>query len=600
MDAKYDSFSHGPKPGRTSAFLSVLLLLSSTAAIHASTRNAASPSYADVNTAVTAAANGDTVMIPAGTATWNGSSTIEFTKNITIQGAGIGHTIIKQYSSSNLMFHTHPGSSGLQRFTGISFENMSSNGLTPGSQPIIQTDFVQQVRIDHCSFLGGKRTVYIRTSGTSLIDHCTFLNNDSSVAYAGADDTTWNLYPATISAGTSHSNFIEDCTFTLNSPNIAPSMIEHDSIGSYGVLRHCIFEVTRAVSDWAYVEAHGNQGYYHDSGSSRGVVLLEIYNNTFHSAKRNYVLTPFRGGSILMHDNVFSVDDGTCGVIRFTEEEGWATPALGYPWFTHNITTWPAQDQIFNSFIWNNTWQNTGGVANGTLISPFLNNPNDSIFIQQNRDWFAHAPQNSGGSESFPVHPGLNMTFTSSGPNAYYPYAAYTYPHPLAGGSPTPTPTPSPTSTPTPTATPVGTSFNSTQGEIVSPFVVNTDNSVSQSVETDDPTQGGKATYTFTIADAGDYTMFAIVSCPDSGSNSFFVDTDGDPVSTMVWQIPVTSGFESRMLTWSGLTTPRFWALSAGVHQLVIRGREADTKIKSITLVKQPAAPSDPHVAQGN
>ena len=57
----------------------------------------------------------------------------------------------------------------------------------------------------------------------------------------------------------------------------------------------------------------------------------------------------------------------------------------------------------------------------------------------------------------------------------------------------------------------------------------------------------------------------------------------------MAWQIPVTSGLESRTVTWSGVTTPRFWALSPGIHHLIIRGREAGTKVKSITLVARPA-----------
>src|SRR5215218_1378957 len=54
--------------------------------------HARSASYVDVAAAVTLAANGDTVAVPAGTATWN--TTLIINKAITLQGAGIGQTVI--------------------------------------------------------------------------------------------------------------------------------------------------------------------------------------------------------------------------------------------------------------------------------------------------------------------------------------------------------------------------------------------------------------------------------------------------------------------------------------------------------------------------
>ena len=51
------------------------------------TIEAASPSYADVNAAVTAAVNGDTVVVPSGSATW--SSRLSITKAITLKAGGV-------------------------------------------------------------------------------------------------------------------------------------------------------------------------------------------------------------------------------------------------------------------------------------------------------------------------------------------------------------------------------------------------------------------------------------------------------------------------------------------------------------------------------
>lgn len=53
---------------------------------------AKSVSLSDVQAAIRAAKDGDTVTVPAGTATW--TSTLNITNNITLQGAGAASTII--------------------------------------------------------------------------------------------------------------------------------------------------------------------------------------------------------------------------------------------------------------------------------------------------------------------------------------------------------------------------------------------------------------------------------------------------------------------------------------------------------------------------
>ena len=60
------------------------LFLAIPSATQAAIRNAASPSLADVTAAINSAADGDTVMLPAGTAVWN--STLRITKGIALQG----------------------------------------------------------------------------------------------------------------------------------------------------------------------------------------------------------------------------------------------------------------------------------------------------------------------------------------------------------------------------------------------------------------------------------------------------------------------------------------------------------------------------------
>ena len=121
-------------------------------------------------------------------------------------------------------------------------------------------------------------------------------------------------------------------------------------------------------------------------------------------------------------------------------------------------------------------------------------------------------------------------------------------------------------------------------------------NAISQLTTTVDPTQGGRALYTFNVATSGDYQLSALVNCPDGGSNSLFVNIDAEPSTAMIWNIPVTSGPENRIATWSPATTPKVWTLNAGTHQLIIRGREANTVLQHITLGIAPNAPEGLHV----
>jgi len=146
--------------------------------------------------------------------------------------------------------------------------------------------------------------------------------------------------------------------------------------------------------------------------------------------------------------------------------------------------------------------------------------------------------------------------------------------------------------TPTPTPTPLtGLSWEAETGTIITPFKVK-DSYIYQDKETTDPTKGGKAAYTFTITNAGDYIIKTTVKAPSTGSNSFFVNIDGEPTTpTMIWDITKTSGFVERTVSWRGTGSidknqfnPKVFTLTAGEHTLIIRGREKNTLLDKISL----------------
>jgi hypothetical protein len=118
---------------------------------------------------------------------------------------------------------------------------------------------------------------------------------------------------------------------------------------------------------------------------------------------------------------------------------------------------------------------------------------------------------------------------------------------------------------------------------------------------------GGLAVYGFTITNAGSYVIQAVVNAADTSANSFFVNIDGEPTDpASIWQIPLTSGFESRIVSWQGAGTfdnpqfvPKIFTLTTGNHQLIIRGREANTQLDRISILKLPAPPSNLRAVSG-
>jgi hypothetical protein len=112
----------------------------------------------------------------------------------------------------------------------------------------------------------------------------------------------------------------------------------------------------------------------------------------------------------------------------------------------------------------------------------------------------------------------------------------------------------------------------------------------------------GAAVYNFTITNAGNYEVQALVDAPSTDANSFYVNIDGQPQgSSMIWDImPVTSGFEQRIVSWRGngsenndQIVPQVFSLGAGPHSIIFVGREPGTALAGFTLLQVlPASPA--------
>jgi hypothetical protein len=131
-------------------------------------------------------------------------------------------------------------------------------------------------------------------------------------------------------------------------------------------------------------------------------------------------------------------------------------------------------------------------------------------------------------------------------------------------------------------------------GVVANPFLITNDH-IYQPVETG-VTNGGRAAYSFTIPNAGNYVIRALVNATNSGANSFYVNIDAEPQDPyMIWDVPLTAGFEEHVVSWRGNGTfdndefvPKLFNLAQGSHQLIIRGREAYTLLQNMTILQYP------------
>lgn len=158
-----------------------------------------------------------------------------------------------------------------------------------------------------------------------------------------------------------------------------------------------------------------------------------------------------------------------------------------------------------------------------------------------------------------------------------------------------------------------GLTFPADTGTIGSPFVAS-NGVVFQRVSTG-LESGGRAVYGFNLTRAGSYVVAAMASGANEGQNSFYVNMDAEPTDPlMIWDIPVCTTLTRHFVSWRGngngnpassQYVPKVFDLSAGTHQLVIRGREGNTRLSSLSIVPAPpklqieTAPGDSVVLSG-
>ncbi len=245
--------------------------------------------------------NGDTITIPAGTFNWTTKVTIS--KSITLQGAGVGNTIIKDAVNGTQLIQVGLVANNLTRITGIEFQDggahhdAAPNGAfhVNGSNTNGST-----FRMDHCYWNNINGSLVFDTV-LGVVDHTTFYCARPGYIMFYVYGSNWNgqgpygdgSWHDPANFGSSQFIFFEDNTFTFNVGGLGT--ISDAYAGARFVVRY------NAIHD-GVLNNHGTES----SGRIRGGRAYEAYNNTYAGSGWNKFLTGCRSGSMLFHDNTIS------------------------------------------------------------------------------------------------------------------------------------------------------------------------------------------------------------------------------------------------------------------------------------------------------
>lgn len=400
-------------------------------------------SVASVQGAINASSDGDTVIVQSGTSIW--ASTVTCTKGITLQGSGIGNTII--VNGGGVVLSCNSGNKRLT-LTGFTFRD-GSGGVSEGFISIGGTFWrVCTNRFEGLILTGLK----VDGNAWGVVDHCTFQTSTGNSTETGIDFVgDENAWTTNFNWGTTNCAVVEDCVFDFGGNGGHNGGTDGYS-GCNFVIRHCMMTN-------ANISNHGA-----DEGGSvyrRSAQSYEAYSNTMVLTIDTEPWTiQTRGGSALAYGNTTintsgSIRGSWLGIQYFRAEP----PPSGGGCFNKNIsfgymelvnggtpnqfdgntnsTGWPGLDQpgrvgpttgytpggtpTGNSHVgqkslpmysWNNTW-------NGSSVDWALSQCGNMTFMQQ------------------VVQSGRDYFNGVSAPN----YTPLVYPHPLVGGGGTGAPT---------------------------------------------------------------------------------------------------------------------------------------------------------------
>lgn len=353
--------------------------------------------------------NGDTVVLPAGTASW--STLVVASNSITLQGAGTNSTIITSTLGPGLLVTNTTG--GNFRLTGITFNGGASS--TFGPVEVIGFN----VRVDSCLFTNCALYCFLAQDCYGVCDHSVFKETDGGAVtrndnYGGQanGDGSWtnnDLF------GTTNFFYYEDDTFV--------GVAQNGAMDSYGgarwVLRHSLVTNDIAV-------AHGTDS----TGRPRGTRAVEIYQNTFGNNVGSWgAIFETRSGVTVVWSNT------TVGFATVENLRNYRSPACGVP---GTYLPWGICQNGTNA--WDGDTDNNGypaldqcGRGGGTLVTGVT--PGPIAWPNETND-VDYQWGNGTGLTGFNPCAGLFVEGRDYSNNVARPgYTPLVYPHPLVNAA---------------------------------------------------------------------------------------------------------------------------------------------------------------------
>ncbi len=330
---------------RVTNWLFFILLLSAVfgATTHAATtRTAASCNTGDVQAVVSAAANGDTVLIPAGSCTWTSGVTVHSGVGISIIGTGTpgsGAGTMGAAASCTQTVITDNSSSGVFRFrpnvnsslSRISCLKIRTDNPTNVSAPLTaaggcNASTCSQLRIDNVTFdsslqgmLPDSSSLIITDNLYGVIDHNTVTagnpNGSLAMIFVAYNNTAW------LGVGAWGDKSWSEPT-NWGSPNML--ILENNSFGAGVVIGENEADAPYGGRGGGRIAVRFNTGtglmsgvanHGTDSnGRPRGGRQIEAYNNTFQCGNTSagcQGIVPIRSGVNIVFGNSYSSASGS-------------------------------------------------------------------------------------------------------------------------------------------------------------------------------------------------------------------------------------------------------------------------------------------------
>jgi hypothetical protein len=284
-------------------------------------------SRGDVGAACNSAIDGDRVIIPPGTASWTTTLSAEITnKSIAILGPeapdsplfGSGTTILTDQcdkSAKASMISWSTKATGFPRLSGLRIQGGSTGADSGGTYGgnIILGGPNRQTRLDHLGFATTNSSAIQVYDVCGVADHCTFNQNAHPLGCIDIFHPSWNIpgsdfgdsswaSPSTV--GTSACWFLEDCQFTLTTPQF--SFAIDGWIGTRAVIRRSQF--TNLI-----IANHGTES----GGRWRSARHYEIYQNIMSSTGpgMNTFIGSRGGTGVIFNNQITAVGSSPAFVI---------------------------------------------------------------------------------------------------------------------------------------------------------------------------------------------------------------------------------------------------------------------------------------------